>query len=79
MNETEKTPYNITMTVIDDCGFPKYLIGEGKSSKNNHHRRYNAKCEYIAKFDKWLAAEPKRYRIFAWRVWKNMRPVYKEE
>lgn len=49
------------------------------SERQEHKRRYNRKLEFIAHFEKWIENEPQMIRIFAWRKWKNSRPVYHAE
>lgn len=49
------------------------------SERQEHKRRYNRKLEFISHYEMWLEKEPSMLRIFAWRKWKNSRPVYKEE
>lgn len=48
------------------------------SERQEKKARYNQRLQYIAEYDKWLAAEPPMVRIFAWRRWKKRRPVWKE-
>lgn len=46
------------------------------SESREHKRRYNMRLEYIAQFEKWLNAEPKRMFFRKWRKWKAERPVW---
>lgn len=48
------------------------------SGRREHKRRYNLRLEYIAKFEKWLEAEPSMILFWRWRKWKNSRPIWKE-
>lgn len=49
------------------------------SESREKKRRYNARLEYIAAFNRWLSSEPPMILIFSWHKWKKSRPVYKEE
>lgn len=49
------------------------------SESREHKRRYNQRLQYIADFNKWLAAEPSMLRLISWHRWKTRRPVWKEE
>lgn len=49
------------------------------SESREHKRRYNQRLQYIAEFNKWLAAEPPMLRLISWAKWKKLRPVWKED
>ena len=46
------------------------------SERQEHKKRYNLRLEYIAKFNKWLEAEPSMILFWRWRKWRNSRPVW---
>lgn len=48
------------------------------SESKEHKKRYNQRLAYIARFNKWLEAEPSMIRFIKWRRWKNSRPVWAE-
>ena len=48
------------------------------SERQEKKKRYNQRLEFIARFDKWLRAEPPMWRVFKWKKWKNNRPIWKE-
>ena len=48
------------------------------SERQEHKRRYNLRLEYIAKFNKWLEAEPPMILFLRWRKWKNSRPTWRD-
>lgn len=49
------------------------------SERQEKKKRYNQRLMWIATFDKWLYCEPPIWRVFAWRRWKNKRPVWRYE
>lgn len=51
---------------------------ETMSERQEKKKRYNQRLEFIAEFEKWLAEEPSMLRIFAWRRWRNRRPVWRD-
>ena len=46
------------------------------SEKQEKKCRYNARLEYIARFDSWLESEPPMILFRKWRKWKKQRPQY---
>lgn len=44
------------------------------NAKQAKKMRHNEKLEYIAAFEKWLAQEPPKWKIWAWKRWKSERP-----
>lgn len=49
------------------------------SESREHKRRYNLRLQYIADFEKWLAAEPPLWRFIRWRKWRDCRPVWRDD
>lgn len=45
------------------------------SGKREHKKRYNLKLEYIARYNKWLEAEPPKIFFWRWYKWKKNRPL----
>lgn len=50
----------------------------GMSERQKHKKRYNLRLEYIAKFNKWLEAEPSMVFFWRWRRWKKNRPIWRD-
>lgn len=48
------------------------------SERQEHKKRYNMRSEYIARFNKWLDAEPQIVFFWRWKKWKKNRPVWKD-
>lgn len=51
---------------------------EDMSERQEHKKRYNMRLEYIARFNKWLDAEPPIVLFLRWKKWKKNRPVWKD-
>lgn len=48
------------------------------SESREHKRRYNMRLEYIARFEKWLEAEPPMWQFWRWYRRKASRPVWED-
>lgn len=48
------------------------------SEKQEHRRRYLARLQWIAEFNKWLDREPARLFLWRWHRWKKQRPARPE-
>ena len=48
------------------------------SERHEHKKRYNMRLEYIARFNRWLDAEPPIVLFLRWKKWKKSRPVWKD-
>lgn len=47
------------------------------SERQEKKARYNLRLQYIAEYDKWLAAEPPLWAVFRRMAWKKRRPVWR--
>ena len=47
------------------------------SERQEHKKRYNMRLEYIARFNKWLDAEPPIVFFWRWKKRKNNRPIWR--
>lgn len=63
--EFEVQRWNQRVNEMEDCTM---------NAKQAKKMRHNEKLEYIAAFEKWLAQEPPKWKIWAWKRWKSERP-----
>lgn len=47
------------------------------SESREHKRRYNARLEYIASWEKWLKSEPPMWQFWRWHQWRRNRPEFR--
>lgn len=48
------------------------------SERQEKKRRYNARLEFIVRFNAWLESEPPMILFWRWRKWKDARPSWRE-
>lgn len=63
--ELEVQRWNQRVNEMEDCAM---------NAKQAKKMRHNEKLAYIAAFEKWLAQEPPKWKIWAWKRWKSERP-----